>query len=102
MQRREARQPGWKRRSDRDGQKIRRSKGRAEDQVLEGRYARGQDHDGVVPVPLIYGYGYPRVRPSFPGFFAAVGPFLPVHSVYLRIDVDTFGVYPDVLETMVH
>jgi len=75
-QRREVRRLRWKRRRDRDGEKNKRSKGKAKNKDFEERYARGQDHDPafMVPVPLIYGYGYPWVYQSCPGLCAGVSP----------------------------
>ena len=76
--RREIRKSTWQRRRDRDGEKIRQSKGKAkkENKDLEERHARGQDHDAafMVPVPLIYGYGYPYAYPVHPGSCAGVSP----------------------------
>ena len=73
-QRREVRELKWKRRRDRDGQRIAKAKGKANDKDLQERHARGQDHDAafMVPVPLTYGYGYPWVYPPYPGLCAGV------------------------------
>ncbi|KAF9786260.1 hypothetical protein BJ322DRAFT_775798 [Thelephora terrestris] len=61
-QRREAWKPRWQRRRNRDGQKIKNSKGQMQNGDLEERHPRGQDQDAapvVAPLPLMYGYGYP-------------------------------------------
>ena len=73
-QRRDVRKRKWKRRRDRDGQKIEKSKGKVNDKNLQERHTRGQDHDAafMVPVPLTYGYGYPWVYPAYPGMCAGV------------------------------
>ena len=75
-QQREVRKLRWKRRRDRDGQKIKGSEGKAKDKDLEERYARGQDHEAafMVPVPLAHGYAYPYVYPPYPGSCAGVSP----------------------------
>ncbi|KAF9644170.1 hypothetical protein BDM02DRAFT_3175056, partial [Thelephora ganbajun] len=71
-QRREVRKLTWKRRRDRDSQKIKESKGKIKNKELGERYARGHDHDAafMVPVPLVYGYGYPFVYTPYPGLCA--------------------------------
>lgn len=75
-QRRKVRGLRWKRRRDRDDEKIKWSRGKAKNKDLEERCARGQNRDAafMVPVPLIYEYGYPWVYPPCPGLCAGVSP----------------------------
>lgn len=105
-QRRKARKHTLQRRRDRDGQKLEGSKGKSKggNDGLEARYTRGQGHAVafMIAVPLISGYGYPYVYPSCPWSCAAVGLCWLMRSVYLRVGVDNFRVYPDAPEAMVH
>lgn len=85
-QRRELRKLIWRRRRNRDGQKVQDSKGKPKNKNkdLEERYARGQGHGAafMIPVPQTYGYGSPHAYPSYPGSCAVVvSPCSPVHPV---------------------
>jgi len=75
-QRREVRELKWQRRRNRDGQTIRESKDKAKNRDLEKRHARGEGHDSafMVPVPLMYGYGYPFAYLPYTGSCAVVSP----------------------------
>lgn len=91
-QRREVWKLKWQRRRNRDGQKIKNSKGKMQTRELEEIHPRplGQDHDTAVvaPLPLMQGYGYPYESSEDHGLCLGVSTCSPVNLEYLTLRVD--------------
>jgi len=68
------REAEWRKRREREGEKIGKGKWKSKDTELEERYLRGRSHEFPFSMPITktYGYGCPRLQPSHAGGCAAV------------------------------
>lgn len=73
---RKFREAEWRRRREKEGEKIGKGKRRSKSTELEERYLRGRGHDFpfLMPVPKAFGYGCPHVQQSWAGGCAVVRP----------------------------
>lgn len=78
---RDLREAEWRRRREKEGEKIGKGK-RSKNAELEERYLRGRSHEFpfLMPVPKAHGYGCPHAQRSYAPACVAVSP-LPVSSV---------------------
>ena len=92
---RDHREAEWRRRREKEGEKIGKGK-RNKNAELEERYLRGRSHDFpfLMPVPKIHGYGCPHAQRSYTPACAVVSP-LPICSV-IRVLMLEFRVYSGV------
>ena len=79
---RDIREVEWRKRREKEGEKIGKGKRRGKNTDLEERYMRGRSHDFpfLMPTPRAHGYGCPHVQPRYVAGCAAVCP-LPVFII---------------------
>lgn len=92
-QRREAWRIRWQRKRNREGPKLKNSKGKAKNGDVEARHVRGQERDNgvAVPLPLMYGYGYPFESSEYPGLSVEVSSCFWVSFGCLRWNLIILG-----------
>jgi hypothetical protein len=73
---RDIREVEWRKRREKEGEKIGKGKRRGKNTELEERYMRGRSHDFpfLMPTPKSHGYGCPHVQPRYAAGCAAVCP----------------------------
>ena len=77
-----AREIEWRRRREREGEKIGKVGWRNKNAELEERYLRGRDHDFAFLMPVLKtcGYGCPRVQAYYAAGCAAVRRWATFHD----------------------